>query len=128
MPRTTTDKPRGRSVQPHDFYSPPKPTRCPTCRADIWEALHDAHTIRVTPEPLNQIGELSTLITGRKTYLRIADRLIRRTARHITDRPTPILGTIHTTHHCGQPPDPSHLIRNDDADQLGGLFEPPCPF
>lgn len=128
MKRSTIDKPRGRSVQPHDFYSPPKPTQCHTCRADAWTALHDGKTITVTPEPLNQLGELSALITGRQTYLHIADRLIRRTARHITDKPTPILGTIHTTHHCGSPPNPSHLANGTATDDLGGLFEPPCPF
>ncbi|OZC62337.1 hypothetical protein CH267_02030 [Rhodococcus sp. 06-621-2] len=128
MKRPERDTTTPRRIRPHDFYSPPKPATCRHCQAAIWTALYDDRTIHLDPPPLNQLGELTALITGRTTYTKLADRLTRRTARAITNKPTLILGTIHTTHHCGHPPHPTHQIPNEETTNLGGLFEPPCPY
>ena len=93
--------PKQMSPGAHLITTAPSLTKCRKCNRPVLAATIGGLDRHVDTATLNDLGELATLVSGRKTYALVADDyLARRTVHHISAGPAkrPVLAEHGCTH------------------------------
>lgn len=81
------------------LYSQPRPGVCVDCRAQILVAQYSALPLALDPQPLTALGEIDALLHGARTWYRVGENLMRRSA-FLMRNSVGYGGTIHRDHKC----------------------------
>jgi hypothetical protein len=98
-------------------------SNCVHCRADTYAGWFDALPIQYDRHSLSQIGELTALLRGLRTFVLIDGHTHKRKGFSIREHPFPSFGELIREHRCGTPIQDNELrtvervvVRDDKPD------------